>query len=252
MNYHLKIAGHRFDADQLISALVRYRLLEPLISHVLLDDAIAQVSLSQQDILNAITGMTEIPVPDDFEGFLRRWCELKQVTPEYFNGVLLRDLRIQKFKQLHFAEKVESEFLRIKHELDQVAYSLIQLNDLALAQEVYFQLRDDGAAFAHLAQRYSLGSERETGGWVGTVSLATLPFEISTLFRRQQIGVVYEPVAVGDSFWIVRLERFIAARLTETTRIHLIERMYTQWLQAQVHQAIQTEGAIAVQALANV
>jgi parvulin-like peptidyl-prolyl isomerase len=131
--------------------------------------------------------------------------------------------------------------------MDQVEYSLIQLTNLSLAQELYFQLRDDGADFAQLAQQYSIGRERLTGGWVGPVPLATLSSEVATLFRSEQIGTVYGPIPVADSFWVVRLERFTAARLTEATRADVINRLYNQWLQTQIRAMTQTPGTIAVQ-----
>jgi hypothetical protein len=247
MSSCLKIGHRLLDGDQIISALVRYKLLEPLVSQVLLDEVIQEVPLSKQELFQTLVGGTDAPVPEDFEGFVNRWCQYKGVTPDYFNGVVLREVRMQKFKHYQFSNQIESEFLRSKSELDQVEYSLIQINDLAFAQELYFQLRDDDVAFDQLAQQYSLGDEREVGGLIGPVPLSTLPVEVATLFRNQQVGIVYGPVPIADTFWIVRLEHYIAARLTEETRSQLINRLYTQWLQSQVRQLIDTPGTIAVQ-----
>lgn len=247
MSSHLKIGHRLFNGDQIISALVQYKLLESLVGQVVLDEVIKKVPLSKQELFRCLAGISDAPIPDDFGSFLTQWCQHKGITLEYFRTVMLRELQLQKFKQLQFSNQVESEFLRIKSELDQVEYSRIQLTDFSLAQEVYFQLRDDGVEFAHLAQQYSLGSERETAGWVGPVSLAMLPIEVAALFRSEQTGVIYGPIPVNEGFWVVRLERYTAARLTETTRTHLINRMYTQWLQAQVRKVLNTPGAIAVQ-----
>jgi parvulin-like peptidyl-prolyl isomerase len=243
----LKVGHRLLNGDQIISALVQYKLLESLVGQLLLDEAIKEVTLTKQEVFHILAGVRDVPVPDDFEGFVAQWCQYKQVTPEYFNQVVLRELRVEKFKQLYFANQVESEFLRIKSDLDQVEYSLIQLHDLSLAQELYFQLRDDGADFAQLARQYSSGSEREMGGRIGPVSLSSLPDEIATLFCSAQVGALYGPVPIADIFWIVRLEQFTSARLTEATRANLIHRMYHQWLQTQVRKVLNTPGMIAVQ-----
>ncbi|MGV0027196.1 peptidylprolyl isomerase [Phormidesmis priestleyi] len=248
MSSCLKIGYRLLNGDQIISALVQYKLLETLVGHVLLDEVFKEVPLLKQEVFHTLVGgETDMPIPEDFEQFLTEWCQQKGVTLEYFQTVMMREWQRQKFKQIRFAGQVESEFLRIKPDLDQVEYSLIQLESLALAQEVYFQLRDDGVEFAQLAQQHSLGNEQQTGGWVGPVPLSTLSIELATLFRNQQTGIVYPPIRVGDRFWVVRLERFIAARLTETTRATIIDRLYTQWLQTQVQKVIDTPGAIAVQ-----
>lgn len=247
MSSRLKIGHRLLDDGQVISALVQYKLLDSLVGQVLLDEVIQEVPLSKQELFHILMGGTDAPVPDDFESFLLQWCQHQGVQPDYFSAVMLRELRVQKFKQLRFADQVESEFLRIKSDLDHVEYSLIRLADLTLAQELYFQLRDDGVEFAYLAQQYSLGRERLSGGWVSPVSLSTLPIAVATLFRSEQVGVIYGPVPVSDEFWIVRLEQFTAARLTEATRVDLVDRLYTQWLQSQVKRITETPGMIAVQ-----
>lgn len=248
MSNCLKIGHRLLDGDQIISALVRYKLLETLVGQVLLDEVLQEVTLSREEVFYTLMGATDAAIPEDFEGFVTQWCKIKGVTIEYFKAVVLRELRLEKFKQANFADRLESEFLRIKSELDEVEYSLIQLNDLSLAQELYFQLRDDGVDFAQLARQYSSGSERQTGGWIGPVQMSTLPIEVAALFRNGQEGAVYGPVPVADGFWLVRLERLIAARLTAATRVSLMNRLYSQWLNAQVKAMIATPGMIAVQA----
>ena len=246
MSNCLKIGDYLLDGDQIISALVRYKLLETMVGQILLDEAIQEVPLSKQELFDTLFGATDTPLPDDFESFINQWCQIKGVTLDYFKTVVLRELQVQKFKQLRFAGQVESEFLRIKSELDQVEYSLIQLTHLPQAQELYFQLRDDGADFAQLAHQYSLGAERLTGGRVGPLPLSTLPIEVAALFRSEQTGTVYGPIPVADGFWVVRLEQFTAARLTETTRVDLINRLYNQWLQKQIKAMTEKPGTIAV------
>jgi hypothetical protein len=247
MSTCLKIGHHLLDGDQIISALVKYQILETLVGQVLLDQVLEDVPLSERELFNVLVKSAEIPMPEDFEDFLAQWCQAQNVTPTYLNNVLLRQLRVEKFKQLYFSDRVESEFLRHRASFDQVEYSLIQLNDSLLAQELYFQLRDDAADFALLAQQYSLDSERQSGGRVGPVPLSTLPDEVAALFRSKPPGFIHTPVAIEgtDRVWIVRLEQFTAAHLTEATRTTLINQLYGQWLQSQVKALIATPGAIA-------
>lgn len=247
MNTRLKIGNRLLNSDDIIAALVQYKLLESLIGHILLDGILQQVPLSKQELFSALVGGTNSPVPEDFEGFLTQWCQQQGITPTYFNSVLLRELRVQKFKQLQFTHQVESEFLRAKSDFDQVEYSLIQLTDLSFAQEIYFHLRDDAADFTQLAQCYSLGPERQTGGWIGPVAMSTLPVEIAELLRRGHSGDVFGPVPIANRYWIVRLEQLNLVRLTETMRVQLVDRLYTRWLQAQIKTCIAAPGMIAVQ-----
>jgi hypothetical protein len=247
MNTCLKIGNRLLDGDQIISALVQYKLLEPLVGQILLDELLRNVPLSKQELVQALMGSSHASIPEDFNAFLTQWCKEQGITPTYLDTVLLRELRIEKFKQLRFATQIESEFLRHKSDFDQIEYSLIQVANLAFAQELYFQLRDDGADFAQLAQQFSLGVERQVGGWIGPVPLSTLPIEVANLLREGRLGVIYGPVPIADRFWLVRLERLLSARLTAATRINLIDRLYTQWLQTQVQAFIASPGSIGIQ-----
>ncbi|WP_088893905.1 hypothetical protein [Leptolyngbya ohadii] len=275
MNTCLKIGNRRLGSDEIIAALVRYKLLEPLIGQILLDDAIQEVTLTEQELLQALAGVSHSSPPDDLGAFVQQWCEQAGVTAEYFQAVVLRELQVQKFKQLYFSDRVVTEFLKVRSELDQVEYSLLQLDDLALAQELYFLLRDDGADFAQLVEQYSSGLEVDRfsnlnysqsdlnhnsdsdlnhnsnysqlkQGWIGPVSLSTLPVEIATLLRQGQPGAIYGPIAIADRFWIVRLENLMLARLTDTTWLQLLNRLFDRWLKAQVQSFLSTPDTVAV------
>jgi hypothetical protein len=250
MSSCLQIGQHQLNVDQIMTALIRYRLLETLVGQTLLDDVIQDVTLSSVEV---VTGLGGDPDPEDVEDcqvFIRQWCQGRNVTVDYFQGVILRELRIEKFKRLNFANQVESEFLRIQSELDQVEYSWLQLDDAALAQELYFQLRDDGATFADLAQPQAWGQAWQAGEGQGPVPLSSLPVEVATVFRQGTVGQVYGPLAIADRTWVVRLDRFTPARLTPATRTELMNAMYNRWLQAQIKTLLAQPGAIGVRAMA--
>lgn len=246
MNANLKIGSRLLDSGQLISALVQYKLFEDLIGQVIVDQVIETISLSQQEVFWGLVGNTTDLLPENFEAFVHRWCDFHKITPQYFNAVILRDLKVEKFKQIAFANQVESEFFRARSELDQVEYSVIRVVDAALAQELYFHLRDDAAEFTQLAQHYSQGSERESGGWVGPVAIASLPPEVIARFRSAVIGQVLEPLRVGEEIWLLRLEHRTLARLSQATRTLIINRLYQRWLQSHIRTAMATPGAIAL------
>jgi len=246
MSSCLQIGQHQFDVDQIMTALIRYRLLETLVGQTLVDEAIQEITLSLPEVLTALGGDPGSLNPEDFEDFIRQWCQDRSVTGDYFQGVILREVRIEKFKQLNFASQVESEFLRIQSDLDRVEYSWLQVDDLLLARELYFQLRDDGASFAELAQSNALDHDLQAGEWQGPVSLSSLPVELATVFQQGTVGNIYGPLIVADRFWVVRLERLTAARLTASTRGELINRLYARWLQSQIKTLLAQPGAIAV------
>ena len=243
----LKIGNHLLTGEQLVSSLVRYKLLESLIGHVVLDDVLPQVRLTQEEVVRALTGSAQMP--EDFDQFLVQWCESKGVSPVYVKTVVLRDLQVRKLKRLLFADRIEAEFLRRKQDLDQIGFRRIKFTDLALAEELYFQIRDDGVDFAVLAQQYSQDFERHTEGLIGPVRFSTLPSEIARLFRSGQVGEVYGPIQIQDHFWIVRPEQFIFARLNDSVRSELIEHLFMEWLRSQIQLVKSLPNGVQVQGI---
>jgi hypothetical protein len=239
----LKIGDRQLNSDQIVSALVQYKLLEPLVGQVLLDEVIEKVPITEPELFRALGG-AEAELPEDFNEFVAQWCERMAIAPAYFKGVILRELRVEKFKQMQFAHQVEAEFLRMKPEFDQVEFCLLQLSDLPLAQELYFHLRDDGGDFEQLARLYGSG---RTCGRVGPVALSGLPTEVVSLLRSGQEGVICAPIKVGECFWIIRLEKLIAASLTEAVRDKLMNGLYDRWLRAQISTLMSQPGAIQMQ-----
>lgn len=240
----LQIGQHQLDVDQIMTALIRYRMLETLVGQTLLDETTQAVTLSSGEIVAALGGDIDLLEPEEVEPFIRKWCHDRNITGEYFQGVILRELRIEKFKRLNFADQVESEFLRIQSDLDRVEYSWLQLDDRTLAQELYFQLRDDGVTFADLSR--AQGQAWQAGEGQGPVPLSSLPVEVALVFRQGGVGQVSGPLEIADRLWIVRLDHFEAARLTAATRTDLMNALYNRWLQAQIKALLAQPGAIGV------
>jgi hypothetical protein len=246
MSNCLKIGSRQFSGDQVVTALVRYRMLDTLVSNVVLDQEVQSLPLSQQEVFNQLMGATDTPVPDNFDQFLVDWCAQRGMSEDYLHSVILRELRVEKFKQLQFGTQVESEFLRTKSELDQVEFFLLELNSLSLAQEIYYQLRDDDQEFMQLAAQCT-ADQQQMAGRVGPVAFSQLPIAVAEAFRNGAVGNIYGPIPVADRFWVMRIEQFIAARLTDVTRSQIMNRLYNQWLQSQVEAITAQPGAIALQ-----
>ena len=74
------------------------------------------------------------------------------MAPEQLESVATRGLKIEKFKQVHWGQKLESYFLERKSQLDKVIYSLIRTEDHEVAQEFYFRLQEGEQTFADWLQ----------------------------------------------------------------------------------------------------
>jgi parvulin-like peptidyl-prolyl isomerase len=145
-----------------------------------------------------------------------------------------RTLKLEKFKQETRGTKVEPYFLQRKEKLDKVIYSLIRVNDIAIAQELYFRVQEDEQPFAELAREYSKGPEAQTGGLIGPVELGVPHPVLAKMLLKSQPGQALPPTRLGDWILIVRLEQFIPAQLDAATHKRLLNEQFETWLQGEI------------------
>lgn len=247
MSACLRIGNLELTGEQLFAALTRYQLVESFVSQVVLDSVfLKDIPLTKQEVYCSLVGEDNDTDIEDVDAQLEDWLRRNQVPQVYLESVICRQLRVEKLKRFKFDNSLESEFLRRKAEFDQAEFSLIQTSDRILADELYFQLRDGESDFTVLAQQYSEGFERQTQGRAGLVKLSTLPKAVAQVFDESRLGVVQEPIMVDARFWIVRLERFFSACLTEAVRTELREKLFSLWLKSLVRSVMSKPGQVQI------
>lgn len=218
MSAVLQVGEQTITAEDLIPLLVKYQLLPQLCREILIDQVIAPIPCTAEEIATACQQAEQ---------------ETRQpVTPERAT----RALRLQKFKQTTWNHKLESYFLQRKSQLDKVVYSLIRTKDIGIAQELYFRIQDGEQSFAELAREYSQGPEAQTGGLIGPVELSTPNQILAQMLCATQPGQLLPPTRLGEWLVIVRLEKFIPVQLDDATRKRLLDELFNTWLQEQLNQ----------------
>jgi parvulin-like peptidyl-prolyl isomerase len=140
---------------------------------------------------------------------------------------------LEQLQRHWFATAATSLFLQRRANLDQVVFSLLQLDDAELAQELYFRLQAAEADFPQLAH-HSSGPEREQGGRLGPLSLSQLSPLVAGLLRRAQPGTVLPPVELDDGqILLLRLDLLMPARQSAAIESSLRQELYNSWLQGE-------------------
>lgn len=143
--------------------------------------------------------------------------------------------RIERFKHKVFQHDLEIHFLERKLDLDLVHYSLIRVADEHLAFELHQRLLEQEAGFAELAEAYSEGLERETGGSIGPVPLTQAHPMVAEKLRTSQPGQLLQPFFLVNIWLILRLDRWEGARLEEQQRSELLSELFDAWVQERAH-----------------
>ena len=233
----LRVGDQAIQPEELVSRLRCYGLLPALLKELILDQTVAALPLTEAESATAVEQFRQqhqLGTEEQCQAFLLQ----RGLTPADLQPIARRDRQLQKFKLETWGNKVESYFLQRKTQLDRVLYSLIRTQELGLAQELYFRIQDDGQPFADLARQFSEGQEAQTGGLIGPVELSVPHPALAKMLSISQPGQLWPPTRVGDWFVVVRLEKFLPAKLDDSTRQRLLEELFNTWIGEQVQKAL--------------
>ena len=141
-------------------------------------------------------------------------------------------LRLQKWLEVHYGERVETYLLERRAALEQVVFAMIRVWSQGTAEELYLRLIDDDADFGQLAKHFSIGDERLTHGLLGPMPISQPHSRIQAVLNRLTVGELHPPIQLDQCFLILRLEHRQPATLNDTTRQQLLQELFQQDLQA--------------------
>ncbi|MBW4684237.1 MAG: peptidylprolyl isomerase [Komarekiella atlantica HA4396-MV6] len=243
MTETIQIGNRTITASELIPLLANYQMLPQLRRELIIDEAIEQISRSANTVVECTPEEVTQAQQQFFaekqlnsEADIQAWMAYQGLTPNQLEAVTTRKLKIEKFKQAVWGNKLESYFFQCKAKLDKVIYSLLRTQDVGIAQELYFRIQDQENSFAEVAREYSQGPEAQTGGLVGPIELNALHPIMVQMLSSSQPGQILPPARVAEWFVIVRLEKFIPAKLDEPMKVRLLNELFETWLQEQQKQ----------------
>jgi parvulin-like peptidyl-prolyl isomerase len=210
-----------------------------------LDDIAQAISLdrAQEDQLIE-AWLRQRQINNNFE--LSTWLQQKGWDDNDLRYFATKGMRLDLFKERMFGGEVELRFLERKLDLDQVSYSLIRVEDEALAQELYHRILDDGEEFADLASTYSQGPELNTGGRIGPLPLAQAHEVVANTLRVSEPGQIWPPLFLVNIWLILRLDQWDKARLDDDIRRVMLDELFDAWLDRRVEQLLNGETPAAL------
>jgi parvulin-like peptidyl-prolyl isomerase len=240
MSAALQIGDTSIPADRLPILLEQYRLVPQLAREMILDQAIADHRISEDEQMEAIKRFyqqNQLNTDQDLD----KWLQQQRLSREGLVTLIERELRLQKFKTAKWQHQVESHFVQRKPQIDQVVFSMIRVKEVDVAEEIYFRILSQEATFPELAPRYSNGIEAKTKGISGPVELGRLDATLAGALVIAQPEEVLAPMNISGWWVVVQLETLISAELDDPTRQRLTEELFTLWINEQTQQTMAAE-----------
>jgi hypothetical protein len=206
---------------------------------LVLDEAVRAASLSPERI-EELQQQQAQRWRDEHEGLDPR-DEREQAELNLRQQRLERQARLQQFCELCFGDAVELRYLERKADLDRVVYSVLQVNEQGLAEELYQQIREGEALFGDLAAVHSLGRETESRGQIGPEPLGDQHPELASRLRSGKPGQLWPPFEVAGVWVVLRLESASLAALDEPLRQRLLQELMDGWMEERTRQILAGE-----------
>jgi parvulin-like peptidyl-prolyl isomerase len=237
MSVVLEVGAQVITSEDLGPLLAQYQMLPQLAREVILERAIAEIECTDEEKTlahNQFCQQYQLSTATDIQDWMRK----QGLTSAQLENLIVRRIKLEKFKEATWENEVEAYFHKRKSQLDRVVYSLIRTDKAEIAQELYFRIQEKETSFKDLAIQYSQGSEAQTGGLIGPVELSAPHPKIAQILSTSKPGQVSPPTRVGDWLVIVRLDNYISADLDQSMRQRLIEEMFRNWLNEQMSQNV--------------
>ncbi len=217
-------------------------MIPQLLQEIIIDDLIEEIAMA-----------TSIDLDCTSIEFEQKYAELEKSTDcQGMNNLQLaaicdRELRLQQFKLARWGDKVETYFDAQGDGLDQIILSILQVEDAALAQELFFRVQSGEQSFAEIALDYSQGVHARTGGILGPLLLRELTPAIRQIVAQLKPGELSPLLKLDNYCTFFRLDEREPAKLedsiagnmsfhTETTRMHqfILDELFSTWIESQM------------------
>jgi parvulin-like peptidyl-prolyl isomerase len=237
MSVVIEINDRSYTADDLVPLLVQYQILPKLAQEIVLDKAIAPVECTPEEKTQLYHQFCQQNQLAEEEG-VEAWLRAQGMSREQLEHSLTKKLRIERYKEKQWGDRVDGYFIKRKSQLDRVVYSLIRIDKPEVAQELYFRIKEGENTFSELAMEYSQGTEAQTGGLIGPVEINAPHPTIAKILATSKPGQVIPPTRVGDWIVIVRLENYLSAKLDQPMRQRMLDEMFRDWLNEEIEQTV--------------
>jgi len=222
-------------SPETIKLLLRYRLLEPLINELIIEEELSSISIDdnlKEGLIAKFKEAKSIQTKDQYHAYLNS----ENLFEHDFEEQAFAQTKIENLIKSRFEHQIESRFLERKASLEIVVYSLIRVSNPFLAKEIYYRAIGGEEDIGNLATEFSEGIEKRTRGIVGPVPIESSHPKLTELLKKSKVGEIQKPIQIDNSFVVIRVESHEPVILDEFTRKKMGEELVKIWLKTKVNE----------------
>jgi parvulin-like peptidyl-prolyl isomerase len=217
-------------------------LVEGILARHVITDTAQHIGLQveAEELQQATQQMQQIhQLPTEKE--VETWLVQHGLSTQEFTISLRTNVLANKLAKHLFNHQVEPYFYAHQLDYTQAVLHEIMLDNLDLATELYYAIREKEVSFAEMARQYTQDDDlRRIGGYKGALHRNQLKPEIAAAVFAAQPPQLLKPIAIAKSVHLIFVETILHLQLDESLYQHLLSQFFREWLQSQVHQLSST------------
>jgi parvulin-like peptidyl-prolyl isomerase len=229
MNKALQIGDMQIACSQVLAQLQDSPLLPQLLQEIAIEDTVDRLCAELQLDLTS--------TPAEFEQLSAQLAGIvtfQGMNSDQITAIATRTLKLQKFKQAGWGNRVSDYYQQVKQQLRRVTYSILQVEDGLLAQELFFRVQSGEQSFAELAIEYSQDEMAAKGGLVGPIPIKEVPPALIQVLSQLNPGGLSPLFQLGRYYGFLRLNQLISPQLDQHLFQVLLDELFDNWIQTQL------------------
>lgn len=164
------------------------------------------------------------------------WLADQQITADIWEAGIRDRLLAQKLAESLFGREAEPFFAQNRLDFEQVVLYQIIVPYEQLAMELFYEIEESEISFYEAAHLYDISQTRRRHcGYEGVLYRWSVQPAIAPTVFAATPGQVVRPIQTDQGHHILLIEEFITAELTSEIRQQIINRLFQEWLQAELN-----------------
>ena len=193
----------------------------------------ATPELSEDEIIQSFLKNQGIYTQEE----LAKWMRKENIEK---TSLLIRAARHSKWLKIcekKYKNQAATRFLKDKAKLDKVSYSMIWIEDEALANEVFVRIKEGECSVDEAILMSTNPPQGLKIGRVGPVELRKLPDALAELLRVSQPKQVWPPIKIESGWAIIKNEKLWPAVFNKEEKRKIILDIGEQWISEEIRKA---------------
>ena len=172
---------------------------------------------------------------------LARWMLKENLDKSSLLARAQRHAKWVKICEKKYKNQAATIFLKNKSKLDKVSYSMVWIEDEALANEVFVRIKEGECSIDDAILMSTNPPQGLAIGRIGPVKLLELPDALAELLRISQPKQLWPPIKVEEGWAIVKNEKLWPAVFNKEEKIKLLIELGENWIAEEI-KAVTTMG----------